>query len=79
MNSNRVAVNVRKSQLIGIGIVEENVHDDYCIAFRGIPYVKPPVGKLRFKDPAPPDYGPTAVMLRNTETSTLRWMLSRAN
>ncbi|CAL1673126.1 unnamed protein product [Lasius platythorax] len=53
MHSNRVAVDVREGKLIGI--VEENIHGGNYIAFRGIPYARPPVGKLRFKDPAPPE------------------------
>ncbi|XP_023317064.1 uncharacterized protein LOC106658523 [Trichogramma pretiosum] len=28
--------------------------DEYC-AFKGLPYAKPPIGDLRFKDPIPPD------------------------
>lgn len=47
MNVNRVTVYVREGQLIGI--VEENVHGGHYVAFRGIPYARPPVGKLRFK------------------------------
>lgn len=47
MNSNRVVVNVREGKLIGI--IDENIHGGNYIAFRGIPYAKPPVGELRFK------------------------------
>ncbi|KAL6434742.1 hypothetical protein ACFW04_005157 [Cataglyphis niger] len=53
MSSNRVAVNVREGKLIGI--IDKNIHAGNYIAFRGIPYAKPPVGKLRFKDPVPPE------------------------
>ncbi|XP_029673790.1 cholinesterase 1-like isoform X2 [Formica exsecta] len=46
MNSNRVVVNVREGKLIGI--IDENIHGGNYIAFRGIPYAKPP-------DPVPPE------------------------
>lgn len=31
------------------GIVEENVYGGQFLAFRGIPFAKPPTGPLRFK------------------------------
>ncbi|XP_044597179.1 esterase E4-like [Cotesia glomerata] len=35
------------------GIKEDNINGKSFFAFRAIPYAKPPVGKLRFKDPEP--------------------------
>ncbi|XP_057330625.1 esterase E4-like isoform X2 [Microplitis mediator] len=35
------------------GIKERNYNGNNYYAFRGIPYAKPPIGKLRFKDPEP--------------------------
>nr|XP_050866508.1 esterase B1-like isoform X4 [Vespula vulgaris] len=39
------------------GVIEDNVcgNNDQFLAFRGIPYAKPPIGKLRFKDPLLPE------------------------
>jgi hypothetical protein len=47
MDNNRINVYVNEGKLIGI--ITENVYGDKYIAFRGIPYAKPPVGELRFK------------------------------
>ncbi|KMQ97381.1 esterase e4 [Lasius niger] len=49
----KVEVRVTEGKLIGI--VEKSIHGDHYIAFRGIPYAKPPVGELRFQDPVPPE------------------------
>ncbi|KAL2730930.1 juvenile hormone esterase-like [Vespula squamosa] len=37
------------------GVIENTVYgdSDHFLAFRGIPYAKAPIGKLRFKDPLP--------------------------
>ena len=47
MNKCRADVQVHEGKLIGI--VEECVHGGNYIAFRGIPYAKPPINELRFK------------------------------
>ncbi|XP_036141334.1 esterase E4 [Monomorium pharaonis] len=51
MDNSRIEICVQEGKLIGI--VEKGVYGDYYIAFRGIPYAKPPIGELRFKDPVP--------------------------
>ncbi|XP_036141337.1 esterase E4 [Monomorium pharaonis] len=53
MSNNRVDVHISEGRLIGI--IEKTVYGDHYVAFRGIPYAKPPVGELRFKDPEPPE------------------------
>lgn len=30
------------------GVVEKSVDGDFYLAFKGVPYAKPPLGKLRF-------------------------------
>ncbi|XP_039310191.1 esterase E4 [Solenopsis invicta] len=45
-----IKVQVTEGKLTGV--VEDGHNVRYC-AFRGIPYAKPPVGELRFKDPVP--------------------------
>ncbi|XP_077279250.1 juvenile hormone esterase-like isoform X2 [Temnothorax americanus] len=51
MDNSKVEICVHEGKLIGI--VEKGVYGDYYTAFRGIPYAKPPIGELRFKDPVP--------------------------
>ncbi|XP_076647596.1 juvenile hormone esterase isoform X2 [Halictus rubicundus] len=46
-------VTVKQGQLRGA--VDENVYGGKFLAFRGIPFAKPPTGPLRFKDPQPPE------------------------
>ncbi|XP_076168705.1 juvenile hormone esterase [Ptiloglossa arizonensis] len=46
-------VTVKQGQLRGV--IEENVYGGQFLAFRGIPYAKPPIGALRFKDAVPPE------------------------
>ncbi|XP_011066713.1 PREDICTED: fatty acyl-CoA hydrolase precursor, medium chain-like isoform X2 [Acromyrmex echinatior] len=45
-------IQVNEGKLIGVIVDGYNVR---YLAFRGIPYAKPPVGELRFKDPVPPE------------------------
>ncbi|XP_029165263.1 esterase E4-like [Nylanderia fulva] len=48
----RVEVSISDGKLSGI--VQKGVYGNRFVAFRGIPYAKPPIGELRFKDPVPP-------------------------
>ncbi|XP_011870476.1 PREDICTED: esterase E4 [Vollenhovia emeryi] len=47
---NKIEIRVNEGRLIGIVVNNCNVR---YIAFRGIPFAKPPIGDLRFKDPVP--------------------------
>ncbi|KAK0076648.1 hypothetical protein PV325_005056, partial [Microctonus aethiopoides] len=49
MNDPIVKVNQGKLR----GVYEKNLNGKNFIVFRGVPYAKPPVGNLRFKDPEP--------------------------
>ncbi|XP_018367855.1 PREDICTED: putative inactive carboxylesterase 4 isoform X2 [Trachymyrmex cornetzi] len=69
-STNELKVQVNEGKLIGVVV---DGYDVRYLAFRGIPYAKPPVGELRFKDPVPPEpwsgyrdaskYGNTAVQM----------------
>ncbi|XP_077282716.1 juvenile hormone esterase-like isoform X3 [Temnothorax americanus] len=71
MENKKVDVHIHEGRLIGT--VEEDGYGCRYFAFRGIPYAKPPIGELRFKDPVPPEpwsgdrdafkYGNVAVQL----------------
>nr|QCC89027.1 carboxylesterase 12 [Meteorus pulchricornis] len=47
-------VRVHQGQLRGVN--ETNINGQSYVAFRGVPYAKPPIGELRFKDSEP--HGP---------------------
>lgn len=47
MASENTVVRVKQGELRGI--IEETDYGDQYLAFRGIPYAKPPIGPLRFK------------------------------
>ncbi|XP_076767147.1 juvenile hormone esterase [Xylocopa sonorina] len=53
MADDKLLVRVKQGQLRGILL--ENVYGEHYLAFNGVPYAKPPVGPLRFKDPEPPE------------------------
>ncbi|XP_018353133.1 PREDICTED: esterase SG1-like [Trachymyrmex septentrionalis] len=47
----RIEIHMQEGKLIGI--IDKDIYDNYYIDFRGMPYAKPPIEKLRFKDPIP--------------------------
>jgi hypothetical protein len=47
MDKKRIDVCISEGKLSGV--IEESVFGDSYVAFRGIPYAKPPIGELRFK------------------------------
>ena len=49
--SSTIKIKVNQGVVVGVQDKLPN-DDDYCY-FRGIPYAKPPIGVLRFKDPEP--------------------------
>lgn len=51
MPHDNTVVRVKQGQLRGV--IEKSYYGDRYLSFRGIPYAKPPVGPLRFKDPEP--------------------------
>ncbi|CAL7940611.1 unnamed protein product [Xylocopa violacea] len=51
MADDKLLVRVKQGQLRGILV--ENVYGGHYLAFNGVPYAKPPIGPLRFKDPEP--------------------------
>ncbi|XP_058463055.1 venom carboxylesterase-6-like [Malaya genurostris] len=44
------------------GVIEQLPNGAQCYCFRGIPYGKPPIGKLRFQAPQPLDKFPTEII-----------------
>ncbi|OAD58669.1 Esterase E4 [Eufriesea mexicana] len=53
MTSENIVVRVKQGHLRGS--IEQNDYGNEYMVFRGIPFAKPPVGPLRFKDPEPPE------------------------
>ncbi|CAD1479425.1 unnamed protein product [Heterotrigona itama] len=51
MASENTVIRVKQGRLRGTA--EKTSYGDEYLAFRGIPYAKPPLGPLRFKDPEP--------------------------
>jgi bile salt-stimulated lipase len=43
------------------GIVKQTITGREYVSFQSIPYMKPPVGKLRFRDPEAPSYSYTTI------------------